>query len=66
MDGQGFVVLECDSARWLTGEAEKDILLPFPAGAVEIRAVSRRVNKPENNGPGLLQEGEMEQVRRLI
>jgi 2-polyprenyl-3-methyl-5-hydroxy-6-metoxy-1,4-benzoquinol methylase len=30
------------------------------------RAVSSRVNKPENNDPGLLEEGEMEQVGRLI
>ena len=52
--------------RWLTGEAGKEILLPFPAEGIKIRAVSRRVNKPENNDPGLLEEGEMEQVGRLI
>jgi putative SOS response-associated peptidase YedK len=52
--------------RWLTGEAGKEILLPFPAEAMKIRAVSSRVNKPENNDPGLLEEGEMEQVGRLI
>jgi putative SOS response-associated peptidase YedK len=52
--------------RWLTGEAGKEILLPFPAEAMKIRAVSRRVNKPENNDPGLLEEGKMEQVGRLI
>ena len=45
--------------RWLTGEAGKEILLPFPAEAMKIRAVSSRVNKPENNDPGLLEEGEM-------
>ena len=50
----------------LTGEAGKEILIPFPAEAMKIRAVSRRVNKPENNDSGLLEEGEMEQVRRLI
>jgi putative SOS response-associated peptidase YedK len=33
---------------------------------VKIRAASSRVNKPENNDPGLLEEGEMEQVGRLI
>jgi putative SOS response-associated peptidase YedK len=52
--------------RWLTGEAGKEILLPFPAEAMKIRAVSGRVNKPENKDPGLLEEGEMEQVGRLI
>jgi hypothetical protein len=50
----------------LTGEAGKEVLLPFPAEAMKIRAVSRRVNKPENNDLGLLEEGEMEQVERLI
>jgi len=52
--------------RWLTGEAGKEILLPFPAEAMKIRAVSRRVNKPENDDPGILEEDEMEQVGRLI
>jgi putative SOS response-associated peptidase YedK len=52
--------------QWLTGESGKEILLPFPAEPMKIRAVSSRINKPENNDPGLLQEGEMEQVGRLI
>jgi putative SOS response-associated peptidase YedK len=52
--------------RWLTGEAGKEILQPFPAEAMKIRAVSRKVNKPENDDPGILEEGEMEQVGRLI
>jgi hypothetical protein len=33
---------------------------------MKIRAVSRRVIKPENNDPGLLEKGEMEQVGRVI
>jgi hypothetical protein len=48
------------------GEAGKEILVPFPAEAMKIRAVSRRVNKPEDNDPRLLEEGEMEEVGRLI
>jgi len=52
--------------RWLTGEAGKEVLRPFPAEAMKIRAVSSRVNKPENDDLGILQEGEMEQVGRLI
>jgi putative SOS response-associated peptidase YedK len=28
--------------RWLTGEAGKEILLPFPVEAMKIRAVSAR------------------------
>jgi putative SOS response-associated peptidase YedK len=52
--------------EWLSGEAGKDFLRPFPAEEMKIRAVSTRINKPENNDPELLQEGEMEQVGRLI
>jgi len=52
--------------RWLTGDAGKEILRPFPAEAMKTRAVSNRVNKPENNDPGLIEEGEMEQVGPLI
>jgi hypothetical protein len=33
---------------------------------MKIRAVSRRINKPENNDPGLLEEDEMGEVGRLI
>ena len=52
--------------RWLSGEAGKEVLRPFPAEDMKIRPVSTRINKPENNDPGLLEEGEMEQVGRLI
>ena len=52
--------------RWLTGEARKEVLRPFPAKEMKISRISTRVNKPENNDPGLLEEGEMEQVGRLI
>jgi putative SOS response-associated peptidase YedK len=52
--------------RWLSGEAGKEVLRPFPAEEMTIRPVSTRINKPENNDPKLLQEGEMEQVGRLI
>jgi putative SOS response-associated peptidase YedK len=48
--------------RWLAGEAGKEILIPFPAQAMKVRAVSRRVNKPQNNDPGILEESEMEQL----
>ena len=52
--------------RWLSGEAGKEVLRPFPDQEMKIRPVSTRINKPENNDPGLLEEGEMEQVGRLI
>jgi putative SOS response-associated peptidase YedK len=52
--------------RWLTGESGKEVLRPFPAKEMKISRISTRVNKPENNDVGLLEEGEMEQVGRLI
>jgi putative SOS response-associated peptidase YedK len=61
------VILPLESHdRWLTGEAGKEVLRPFPDQEMKIRPVSTRVNKPENNDAGLLEEGEMEQVGRLI
>jgi putative SOS response-associated peptidase YedK len=52
--------------RWLFGEAGKEVLRAFPAEEMKAWRISTRVNKPENDDPGLLQEGEMEQVGRLI
>jgi putative SOS response-associated peptidase YedK len=52
--------------QWLSGEAGKEVLRPFPPEDMKIRPVSTRINKPENNDPGLLEEGEMEQVGPLI
>jgi putative SOS response-associated peptidase YedK len=52
--------------QWLSEQTGKEILRPFPPEAMKIRAVSRRVNKPENDDPGILEKGEMEQVERLI
>jgi putative SOS response-associated peptidase YedK len=52
--------------RWLSGEAGKEVLRPFPAHEMKIRPFSTRINKPENNDPGILEEGEMEQVGLLI
>jgi putative SOS response-associated peptidase YedK len=50
---------------WLSGEG-KEILRPFPANEMTARVISKRINKPENNDPSVLEEREMEQVERLI
>jgi putative SOS response-associated peptidase YedK len=34
---------------WLTGEAGKEILVPFPAERMKAWPVSRRVNNPRND-----------------
>jgi putative SOS response-associated peptidase YedK len=51
---------------WLSGESGKEILRPFPANEMTARPISKRINKPENNDPSVLEAGEMEHVGRLI
>jgi putative SOS response-associated peptidase YedK len=51
---------------WLSGESGKEILRPFPAKEMTARVISKRINKPENSDPSVLEEGEMEQVGRLL
>jgi putative SOS response-associated peptidase YedK len=50
----------------LSGESGKEILRPVPAQEMAARRISRRINKPENNDPSVLEEDEMEQTGRLI
>jgi len=52
--------------QWLSGESGKEILRPYPAKEMTARPISKRVNKPENNDPSVLEGGEMEHVERLI
>jgi putative SOS response-associated peptidase YedK len=52
--------------QWLSGESGKEILRPFPAKEMTARPISKRINKPENNDPSVLEEGEVQQVGRLI
>jgi putative SOS response-associated peptidase YedK len=51
---------------WLSGESGKEILRPYPAKEMAMRPISKRVNKPENDDPSVLEAGEMEHVGRLI
>jgi hypothetical protein len=41
-------------------------LATFPAKEMTARAISKRINKPENNEPSVLQESEVDHVGRLI
>jgi len=52
--------------QWLSGEGGKEILRPFPAEEMAARRISKRINKPENNDPSVLEEDEMEQTGRLL
>ncbi len=40
---------------WLSGEAGKEILVPFPAERMRAWPISTRVNSPRNNDPGILE-----------
>jgi putative SOS response-associated peptidase YedK len=51
---------------WLSGEAAKEILRPFSTEGMTARVISKRINKPENNDPSVLEETEIEQTGRLI
>jgi putative SOS response-associated peptidase YedK len=39
---------------WLSGEAGKEILVPYPAVRMKAWPVSPRVNSPENNDPEII------------
>ena len=52
--------------QWLSGGSGKEILRPFPAKEMTAKPISKRINRSEINGPSVLEEGEMEQVGRLI
>jgi putative SOS response-associated peptidase YedK len=39
---------------WLTGEAGKEILIPFPADRMKAWPIDARVNSPRNNDPELI------------
>jgi putative SOS response-associated peptidase YedK len=52
--------------QWLSGGSGKEIFRPFPANEMTARPISKRINKPENNDPSVLEVDEMEQVERLI
>jgi putative SOS response-associated peptidase YedK len=40
---------------WLSGEAGKEILVPFPAERMRAWPISTRVNSPRNNDPAILE-----------
>ena len=39
---------------WLSAEAGKEILVPYPADQMTVWAISPRVNSPQNEDPGIL------------
>jgi putative SOS response-associated peptidase YedK len=51
---------------WLSGEAGKEILVPYPADRMTVWPISPRVNSPKNDDRDILEPVAVEaQVRRL-
>lgn len=40
---------------WLSGEAGKEILVPYPADQMTVWPISPRVNSPKNDDPDILE-----------
>jgi putative SOS response-associated peptidase YedK len=50
---------------WLSGEAGKEILVPYPADQMTVWPISARVNSPKNDDAGILEPIAVEaQARR--
>lgn len=61
------VILQAENHdAWLSEESGKEILRPFPANETTARVRSKRINKPGNNDPSVLEEGTIEEAERLI
>ena len=53
---------------WLTGTPERatDLLAPYPSEPMRAHRVSKRVNKPENDDPGLMAPVELETEQQAL
>ena len=49
---------------WLSGEAGKEVLVPFPADRMKAWPISVRVNAPKNDDPEIIAPVELESVAR--
>jgi len=49
---------------WLSGEAGKEILIPYPAHRMKAWPISSRVNNPKNNDAEIIVPIELESVSR--
>jgi putative SOS response-associated peptidase YedK len=51
---------------WLSGEAGKEVLVPFPADRMKAWPISSRVNSPKNNDDEIIVPFELESVVRSL
>jgi putative SOS response-associated peptidase YedK len=49
---------------WLSGEAGKEILVPYPADRMKAWPISARVNSPKNDDSEIIVPVELESVSR--
>ena len=49
---------------WLSGEAGKEVLAPYPANRMKAWPIDARANSPENNDPEIIVPIEPESVAR--
>jgi len=49
---------------WLSGEAGKEVLVPFPADRMKAWPISSRVNSPKNNDAEIIVPIELQSVSR--
>jgi putative SOS response-associated peptidase YedK len=47
---------------WLSGEAGKEVLVPYPADRLKAWPISSRVNSPKNNDAEIIVPVELESV----
>ena len=50
---------------WLSGEAGKEILVPFPADRMRAWPISPRINSPKNDDPAVIGPIEIESGQDL-
>jgi putative SOS response-associated peptidase YedK len=59
-DRMPLILSRGDFARWLSEEPDpRDLMRPFPAGAMRMWPISTGVNKPENDDPSIVEPVEL-------
>ena len=59
-DRMPLIIARSDYARWLSDEPDpEDLMQPFPAEPMRMWPISKRVNKPENDDPSIIEPIEL-------
>jgi hypothetical protein len=57
-----FILAEGYHETWLSGEAGKEVLVPFPANRMKAWPISPRVNSPKNNDADIIVQTDLASV----